>query len=242
MVLLRHGQSTSNAEDIFTGWVDAPLTQRGEEQAAQAGQWLTAAGPGISRVHTSLLSRTIRTADIVTRAMDLSWLPVNRSWRLNERHYGALTGRRKRDVAEQVDATTFRAWRRSFDTAPPAMRPGSAFDVSGDARYAVLPPDARPLTESLADVSARLLPYWYDVVVAQLRAGGTPLVVAHGNSLRALVMHLEGLNPDQVAELDIPTGVPMLYRFDQALRPLPPTGSRYLKPAAAEENIRVGRF
>jgi 2,3-bisphosphoglycerate-dependent phosphoglycerate mutase len=240
LLLLRHGQSTSNAEDVFTGWSDVPLTDLGRRQAVQAGHLLAEADLLPTSVHTSLLSRAIVTAQIVTAVIGRSWLPVHRSWRLNERHYGALTGRRKSEVAAEVDAATFHAWRRSYATAPPPMPAGSPFDVTGDPRYAELAPDALPATESLFDVQARLLPYWTDTLAAEVRAGGVPLVVAHGNSLRALVMHLEGLNPQQIAAVDVPTGVPMLYQFDYALCPLPATVSRYLDPDAAAEPVRRG--
>jgi 2,3-bisphosphoglycerate-dependent phosphoglycerate mutase len=195
LVLLRHGQSTSNAQNVFTGWTDVPLGR--------------------------------------------SWLPVYRSWRLNERHYGALTGRRKSEVAAEVDPATFHAWRRSYTTAPPPMPPGSRFDVSADDRYADLPPDTRPRTESLADVRARILPYWADTLVPQIRAGGAPLVVTHGNALRALIMHLDGLDDQQVTGLDIPTAAPIIYRFDDRLRPRP-AGCHYLDPATANEPVRIG--
>ncbi len=241
LLLLRHGQSTSNAEDVFTGWTDVPLTQLGEKQALQAGQMLVEAGAEPTSVHTSLLRRAIHTAELTTAVLGRSWLPVHRSWRLNERHYGALTGRRKRDVARSVDRPTFDAWRRSFGVAPPAMPAGSAHDVRDDPRYAGLNSDVLPVTESLADVVDRLLPYWADVLAPELRAGGTPLVVAHGNTLRALVGYLDGLSPEAVARLDVPTGVPLRYQFDPALRPLPVDGSRYLDPIAAVEGIRVGR-
>lgn len=237
LLLLRHGQSTSNAADVFTGWSDVALTGLGRAQAVQAGRLLVRAGAAPTSVHTSLLRRAISTAEIATAELGLSWLPVHRSWRLNERHYGALTGRRKADVAAEVAPDVLRAWRRSFSTAPPPVPAGSAQDISADPRYAGLPV---PRTESLADVWRRLLPYWVDVLVAELRQGGTPLVVAHGNTLRALVKHLDGLDDREVAGLDIPTGVPMLYHVDAALRPVPAAGSRYLDPLAAQEPVRTG--
>lgn len=237
LVLLRHGQSASNADDVFTGWTDVPLTDLGRAQAVQAGLLMADEGLMPTSVHTSLLRRAISTAELAVGVLGRSWLPVHRSWRLNERHYGALTGRRKRDVAIEVDAATFRAWRRSFATAPPPMPFGSPFDVSADPRYAGLPPDARPRTESLADVLTRLLPYWTDVLVPEIRASGVPLVVAHGNTLRALVAHLDGLDDHEVLGLDIPTGVPLLYRFDDRMRP---GAARYLDPVAASEPIRIG--
>jgi 2,3-bisphosphoglycerate-dependent phosphoglycerate mutase len=240
LVLLRHGQSISNAHDVFTGWTDAPLTDLGRIQAAQAARQLAAAGLRPTSLHTSLLSRAIRTAEIVADVLGLSWLPVHRSWRLNERHYGALTGRRKCEVAAEVDPATFHAWRRSYATAPPPMPPGTPFDVSDDPRYAALPPNAVPRTESLADVQVRLLPYWIDTLAPEIRAGGTPLVAAHGNSLRALVMHLEGLDAEQVAALDIATAAPIVYQFDDRMHPRPIAGCRYLDPITANEPIRIG--
>lgn len=238
-MLLRHGQSTSNAQDVFTGWTDVPLTDLGRAQAAEAGRLILAAGLRPTSVHTSLLRRAIDTADIVTSVLGCNRPPVYRTWRLNERHYGALTGRRKNDVAAEVDPATFHAWRRSYATAPPPMRPRSPFDVSTDPRYAALPPHLIPRTESLADVLARLLPYWTDTLAPQIHAGGVPLVVAHGNTLRALVMHLDGLDDQQVTGLDIPTAAPIIYDFDDQLRPQP-AGCRYLDPIAANEPIRIG--
>lgn len=242
LLLLRHGQSSSNAEDVFTGWTDVPLTDLGRAQAVAAGQMLADAGLLPTTVHTSLLRRAISTAELAVDVLGRAWLPVRRTWRLNERHYGALTGRSKREVAQEVDPATFHAWRRSVRTAPPPMPPGSPYDVSTDPRYAALPPEARPRTESLADVLARLLPYWVDAIVPEIRSGEVPLVVAHGNTLRALVGYLDGLDDEAVARLDIPTGVPMRYRFDERMRPLP-VGSRmarYLDPIAASEPIRIG--
>ncbi|MEU1151944.1 2,3-bisphosphoglycerate-dependent phosphoglycerate mutase [Streptomyces sp. NPDC005918] len=222
LVLLRHGQSTANADDVFTGWTDVPITALGRRQAHDAGRLLAAAHLLPDVAHTSLLRRTITSTDIVLDTLDRHWIPVTRSWRLNERHYGALTGRSKPEVGSRTDPATYRAWRRSWATAPPPAPPG-AFPPWNDDRYAALPPDAWPLTESLADVHARLLPYWIDSIGTDLRAGRTTLVVAHGNSLRALVAHLDNLSPSAVEALDIPTGRPLLYDLDEStLRPLAP--------------------
>jgi 2,3-bisphosphoglycerate-dependent phosphoglycerate mutase len=240
LLLLRHGQSVSNAADVFTGWVDVPLSDLGVAQARGAAAALRKLGIRPTSVHTSLLRRSIATAEIVTDGLGCGWVPVHRSWRLNERHYGALTGRDKRAVAAEVDGAVFRAWRRSFGVAPPAMSEDAAAAMYADARYADLAPDARPRTENLADVWARMLPYWSDVLFPQVLSGDTPLLVGHGNSLRAFVMHLEGLGPAEVERLDIPTAVPMRYRLDRLKNPLVESGGRYLDPAGAVEQVRIG--
>nr|WP_221328921.1 2,3-bisphosphoglycerate-dependent phosphoglycerate mutase [Actinoplanes sp. L3-i22] len=240
LVLLRHGQSVSNAADVFTGWSDPPLSALGVTQARQAARTLREIGVRPTSVHTSLLRRSIATAEIIADALGRGWLPVQRSWRLNERHYGALTGRDKRAVAAESGAETFRDWRRSYAIAPPAMADTDAAALYADARYADLPPDARPRTESLADVRVRTLPYWADVLRPLVLAGGTPLVVGHGNSLRAFVMHLEGIGAADVERLDIPTAVPMRYRLDRRGRPVTGPEGRYLDPVSAREQVRVG--
>jgi len=240
LLLLRHGQSVSNAADVFTGWSDASLSDLGVAQARGAAAALREAGLRPTSVHTSLLRRSIATAEIVTDALGCGWIPVHRSWRLNERHYGALTGRDKRAVAAEVGGSVFRAWRRSFGVAPPAMSEDVAAVMYADDRYAHLPPEVRPRTESLADVWARMLPYWSDVLFPQVQSGETPLVVGHGNSLRAFVMYLEGLGPAEVEQLDIPTAVPMRYRLDRLRNPIVQRGGRYLDPVAAGEQVRIG--
>jgi 2,3-bisphosphoglycerate-dependent phosphoglycerate mutase len=232
LVLLRHGESTTNASGEFTGWIDVPLTAGGETEARRAGELLRDAELYPDVLHTSLLRRAIRTAEIVADVLDRPWMPVRRSWRLNERHYGALTGRRKAEVRAEAGEERFTAWRRSFRTPPPPIDPAAGREFTDDPRYAALPAGTVPVTECLADVLARLLPYWADVLAAELRAGRVSLVVAHGNSLRALVMHLDGLSEGQVAELNIPTGIPLLYRLDTDLRPLD-GGGGYLDPDAA---------
>ena len=239
LVLLRHGQSEWNAAGIFTGWENAHLTAHGELEAAQAGALLAEHGVLPAFVHTSLQRRTIRTADLALAAADRDWIPVRRSWRLNGRHYGALQGRNKAQVLRQYGERQFRLWRRSYDATPPPVTAEAWRPQADDPRYATLPPEARPRGESLRDVSTRLLPYWYDAIVPDLRgAGGCVLVVSHGNTLRALVKHLESIPDDQVAGLDIPTGIPLLYELGPDMRP-DAGGGRYLDPHAAREAINA---
>ena len=234
LVLLRHGESAWNASNQFTGWVDVALTGRGEEQARAGGRLLADGGLLPSVVHTSLLTRAVRTATLALEACERSWIPVRRSWRLNERHYGDLQGKDKKQTLATYGEEQFMLWRRSYDVPPPAIPAGSAWDVAADPRYAALAPDVVPATECLADVVTRLLPYWHDAIVPDLRAGHDVLVVAHGNSLRALVMHLDGLSREQVVGLNIPTGQPLRYELDAYLRPTVPGGT-YLDPEAAAE-------
>ncbi|GEC03221.1 2,3-bisphosphoglycerate-dependent phosphoglycerate mutase [Streptomyces spinoverrucosus] len=232
LILLRHGESAWNAKNLFTGWVDVDLTPHGEQQARRSGQLLRTAGLRPDAVHTSALTRAQRTATLAMAAADRPEAPVTRSWRLNERHYGALQGREKSDVLHEYGEERFRLWRRSYHAAPPPVADGTAGDVSRDARYADLPPGLLPRTESLADVTARLLPHWYDAVVPDLRAGRTTLVVAHSNSLRALVAHLDRLDDQELLRLNIPTGIPLRYDLDEDLAPQV-RGGRYLDPRAA---------
>ena len=240
LLLLRHGQSVSNAADVFTGWLDVPLSELGVEQARGAATALRDLGVQPTSVHTSLLRRSIVTAEIVTGVLGCESVPVHRSWRLNERHYGALTGLSKSAVAERVGAPLFRSWRRSYAIAPPPMAGDAAAALYADDRYVGLPVEARPRTESLADVWARMQPYWTGILFDELLAGEMPLVVGHGNSLRAFVMHLEGLGPIDVEQLDIPTAVPMRYRLDCWGTPVPEPGGRYLDPISAAERVRIG--
>ena len=233
LVLLRHGESEWNAKNLFTGWVDVDLTARGEDEARRGGELLSAAGLLPDVVHTSVLRRAIRTADISLDAADREWIPVRRSWRLNERHYGALRGKNKKQTLEEYGEEQFMLWRRSYDTPPPPLADHDEWSQAGDPRYADLPPELMPRTECLADVVARMLPYWYDAIVPDLRLGRTVLVAAHGNSLRALVKHLDGISDADIAALNIPTGIPLRYDLDPAtLRPLQPGGA-YLDPEAA---------
>ncbi len=217
LVLLRHGQSTWNLENRFTGWWDVGLSPQGETEARRAGTLLADAGIRPDVVHTSLLTRAIRTAELALAAAGRSWIPVRRHWRLNERHYGALTGLDKAATKAKYGEEQFLAWRRSFETPPPPMDPSSEHWVGNDARYAGLAPELVPATECLADVVVRLQPYWEDAVGPDLLAGRTAAVVAHGNSLRALVKHLDGISDADITDLEIPTGVPIVYRLDDRL-------------------------
>jgi 2,3-bisphosphoglycerate-dependent phosphoglycerate mutase len=226
LVLLRHGQSQWNKLDLFTGWYDSDLSPTGEDEAREAGRLLVAEGIVPSVVHTSLLTRAIRTANLALDVAGLGWLPVQRSWRLNERHYGDLEGKNKAEIKAQYGDDQFMLWRRSYDTPPPALAVDDARHPSHDVRYRLLPPDALPASECLKDVVARVLPYWHDSLVADLRSGRTPLVAAHGNSLRALVKHLDGISDSDIAGLNIPTGVPLVYELDDVT--LQPVSSRYL--------------
>jgi len=233
LVLLRHGESVWNREDLFTGWTDVELSPTGEDEARRAGQWLGAAEIFPDVLHTSVLKRATRTAELTLEAMALEWIPVRRSWRLNERHYGDLQGRNKNETREVSGDEQYRLWRRGYDTPPPALNPDDTRHARFDRRYRQLPPELIPATECLADVVDRVLPYWYDSIVPDLAAGHVVLVAAHGNSLRALVKHFDGLSAAEVEELDIPTGFPIVYTFDASYRP---TSRTYLpddKTAAA---------
>jgi len=238
LVLLRHAESEWNAKGLFAGWADVPLAASGREEAAAAGRMLAKAGLRPDVVHTSVLTRTIQTANILLEAAGLSWLPVHRSWRLNERHYGALQGRDRAQVRAEFGDEQFMLWRRSYDVPPPPVPEGDPMDQAGDLRYAGLPPEARPRTECLRDVTVRLLPYWYDAIVPDLAAGKLVLVVAHGNSLRALVKHLDLISDTDIVALNIPTGIPLLYELDDAFRPVTP-GGRYLDPEAAAAGAKA---
>ena len=237
LILLRHGQSEWNLLNLFTGWVDVDLTEQGRAEATRGGTELAAARYAPTVVHTSLQLRAIRTAELALEAMGRKWIPVRRHWRLNERHYGALQGKDKTQTAAEFGDEQFMIWRRSFDVPPPPLAIDDA--QSGiDERYGDLPRDVLPRTECLADVIDRMLPYWYDAIVSDLRAGHTVLVAAHGNSLRALVKHLDGLSNDAVLELNIPTGEPLIYDLDDDLAPTGSVGpggvkGRYLDPDRA---------
>jgi 2,3-bisphosphoglycerate-dependent phosphoglycerate mutase len=231
LVLLRHGQSVWNAENLFTGWVDVPLSETGEQEARRGGELLAAEGLLPDVVHTSVLRRAISTANLALDACDRHWIPVRRDWRLNERHYGELQGKNKKQTLDQFGEEQFMLWRRSYDVPPPPIDSGSEFSQDGDPRYAGLG-DAMPTTECLADVVARFLPYWESAVVPDLRDGKVVLLAAHGNSLRALVKHLDGISDADIAELNIPTGIPLRYELDDALQPTV-RGGQYLDPEAA---------
>jgi 2,3-bisphosphoglycerate-dependent phosphoglycerate mutase len=238
LVLLRHGESEWNARNLFTGWVDVPLSDRGRTEASRAGTLLTEAGVLPDVVHTSLLRRAITTAHLTLDASDRHWIPVRRSWRLNERHYGALQGKDKKQTLETYGEEQFMLWRRSYDTPPPVIEPGDEFSQAGDPRYADLGGDM-PRTECLKDVVARMLPYWASDVVPDLRAGQVTMLAAHGNSLRALVKHLDGIDDETIAGLNIPTGIPLVYTLHEVDGQLVPVerGGTYLDPDAAAEAI-----
>jgi 2,3-bisphosphoglycerate-dependent phosphoglycerate mutase len=238
LVLLRHGESEWNAKNLFTGWVDVALSDRGREEAHRGATLMAGRGILPDVVHTSVLRRAISTAQICLDGVDRHWIPVRRSWRLNERHYGALQGKDKKETLAEFGEEQFMLWRRSYDTPPPPLEQGSEFSQSGDARYGDLPPEIVPRTECLADVLARVLPYWYDAIVPDLRSGSTVLVAAHGNSLRALVKHLDDMSEQAVVSLNIPTGIPLLYLLDEQLRPAT-SGGEFLDPEAAAAAIEA---
>lgn len=236
LLLLRHGQSTANAANAFSGWSDVALSDRGEKEARSAAAVMRSAGLLPSVVHTSLLHRSLRTAEIAMGSLSRSWAPVVRTWRLNERHYGSLQGRRRTEVLAEVGETTFRSWRRSYHGKPPPCTGEEWAALAGDPRYGDLPPGCIPHTESLADVERRVLPHWQDRLAADVARGRLPLVVAHGNSLRALCVILDRLTADEVEGLNIPTGVPLLYELDSRWRPVV-RGGLYLDPVAAERGV-----
>ncbi|MEO6318436.1 MAG: 2,3-diphosphoglycerate-dependent phosphoglycerate mutase [Acidimicrobiales bacterium] len=231
LVLLRHGESEWNREVLFTGWWDAALTPLGESQAIAAGQLMDVHGVRSDVVHTSLQTRAIRTVDLALLEQGRSWIPVRRDWRLNERHYGDLTGRNKIEMAERYGDEQVKVWRRSYDVPPPPITPENKWNPNHDERYADVPAGKLPLTECLQDVVERLLPYWDEAIVPDLRAGRTVLIGAHGNSLRALVKHLDDISETDIVELNIPTGEPLVYELDDDLRPVEakPVEERYLR-------------
>jgi 2,3-bisphosphoglycerate-dependent phosphoglycerate mutase len=235
LVLLRHGLSDWNAKNLFTGWVDVPLSEAGEAEALRGGELLAEAELLPDVVHTSLLRRAISTANIALDVCDRHWIPVKRSWRLNERHYGALQGKDKKQTLEQFGEEQFMEWRRSYDVPPPPIELGSEYSQDGDPRYLGIPV---PRTECLADVVDRFLPYWESAVVPDLHAGKVVLLAAHGNSLRALVKHLDGISDTDIVGLNIPTGIPLRYDLDDDLRPVT-TGGQYLDPEAAAAAIEA---
>ena len=236
LILLRHGQSDWNEKNLFTGWVDVPLTDKGRAEATRGGELIAENQLLPDVVHTSLLRRAMNTANLALDAADRLWIPVKRSWRLNERHYGALQGKNKAEIREQYGEEQFMVWRRSYDTPPPALDDSSEWSQAGDPRYADVA--ELPRTECLKDVLERFLPYWEEQIVPDLKRGRTVLVAAHGNSLRALVKHLDGISDDDIAGLNIPTGIPLYYELDQNLKPVTP-GGRYLDPDAAAESIKA---
>jgi 2,3-bisphosphoglycerate-dependent phosphoglycerate mutase len=219
IVLLRHGESTWNRENRFTGWTDVDLSERGREEARRAGQWMREAGFTFDVAYTSVLKRAIRTLWIALDQMDLMWIPVQHSWRLNERHYGALQGLNKAETAAKYGEQQVMAWRRSYDVPPPPLAPDDPRHPRGDQRYAGLSERKLPLTESLKDTGARFLPYWNEVIAPTVRSGRRVLIAAHGNSLRALVKYLDDLDEKEVIDLNIPTGRPLVYVLDATLKP-----------------------
>ncbi len=236
LILLRHGQSEWNAKNLFTGWVDVDLNERGVDEAVRGAQLMREGGLLPDVHHTSLLRRAIRTSEIVLNGIDRHWIPVRRSWRLNERHYGALQGKDKKATLEEFGEEQFMLWRRSYSQPPPPLDDDSEFSQAHDPRYRDLPSELLPRTECLADVVDRMLPYWYDHIVPDLLAHKTVLVTAHGNSLRGLIKHLDGISEEDIVGLNVPTGIPLLYELDGDLKPAT-RGGRYLDPDAAQAAI-----
>jgi 2,3-bisphosphoglycerate-dependent phosphoglycerate mutase len=230
LVLIRHGESTWNLENRFTGWTDVELTPTGVAQAQQAGVLLKAGGYEFDVAYTSVLKRAIWTLWHTLDRMDRTWVPVVNSWRLNERHYGALQGLNKADMARQYGDAQVLVWRRSYDTPPPALEPGDPRSERADPRYAALDPQHVPLTECLKDTVARVLPYWNETIAPAIRAGQRVLIAAHGNSIRALVKYLDGVSDTDIVNLNIPNGIPLVYELDDALQPI---RSYYLGDAEA---------
>ncbi|MFZ9774434.1 MAG: phosphoglyceromutase [Candidatus Nanopelagicaceae bacterium] len=237
LILLRHGESEWNAKNLFTGWVDVALSEKGVSEAKRGGQLLKEKSLLPDVVHTSLLKRAIHTANYALAEMDRDWIPVRRSWRLNERHYGALQGKDKKATLEQYGEEQFQLWRRSFDVPPPPIEDGDKYSQSSDPRYASLGADL-PRTECLKDVVDRLIPYLTNEIAADMRKGLRTLVVAHGNSIRAIVKHIDCISDEEIAKLNIPTGIPLLYRFDDDFEPTK-KGGEYLDPEAARVAIEA---
>ncbi|WP_028050649.1 phosphoglyceromutase [Cellulomonas sp. URHD0024] len=236
LVLLRHGESEWNAKNLFTGWVDVALSEKGVEEAKRGGTLLTDAGVLPDVVHTSLLRRAITTANLALDAADRHWIPVKRSWRLNERHYGALQGKDKKQTLDEYGEEQFMLWRRSYDFPPPDIELGSEFSQDSDPRYAGEP---IPRAEALEQVLVRALPYWESDIVPDLKSGKTVLVAAHGNSIRALVKHLDNVDDATIAGINIPTGIPLLYTIDETTLKPTNAGGTYLDPDAAAEAIKA---
>jgi len=237
LILLRHGESEWNAKNLFTGWVDVRLSAAGEAEAARGGKLLADRNLLPDVVHTSLLRRAIHTSQLALDACDRHWIPVRRSWRLNERHYGALQGKDKKETLATYGEEQFKLWRRSYDVPPPPIDSNDTYSQANDVRYADLGGDL-PATECLKDVVTRMIPYWQESILPDLKAGKRVLVTAHGNSLRALVMHLDGISQTDIAELNIPTGIPLLYKLDSDFKPVN-KGGEYLDPIAAKAAIQA---
>ena len=237
LILLRHGESAWNEKNLFTGWVDVRLTQKGEQEAVRAGELFKEHNLLPELLHTSLLRRAINTAEIALNEAERHWIPVRRSWKLNERHYGALQGKDKKATLAQYGDEQFQLWRRSFDVPPPPIEDGVEFSQVNDPRYQDLG-NLIPKTECLKDVVQRLIPYWEQEIVPDLKSGKVTLITAHGNSLRALVKHLDGISDQDIAALNIPTGIPLLYALDDDFKPIK-IGGEYLDPAAAKLAIEA---
>ena len=238
LILLRHGESEWNAKNLFTGWVDVDINDKGIAEAKRGAELLAAEGLLPDKLHTSLLRRAIHTAYLALDGCDRHGIPVERNWRLNERHYGALQGLNKAETLAKYGEEQFMLWRRSYDTPPPVLEKDSEFSQWNDPRYADIPEDQRPQTECLKDVVARMLPYWESDIKPDLATGKTILVAAHGKSLRALVKHLDEISDDDIAGLNIPTGIPLLYELDEDFKPIT-KGGRYLDPEAAEAGAKA---
>jgi len=220
LVLLRHGESEWNRENRFTGWTDVGLSEKGVEEAVEAGRVMSKEGYGFDVAYTSVLKRAIKTLWLALEEMDLMWIPIHHSWRLNERHYGALQGLNKAETAERHGLEQTQIWRRSYDIPPPPLEPGDPRHPARDPRYESLKPEEVPLTECLKDTVERFLPYWHETIAPDVRAGKRVLIAAHGNSLRALVKYLDDISDDEIVGLNIPTGIPLVYELDENLKPI----------------------
>lgn len=236
LILLRHGESQWNALNLFTGWVDVELSEKGVKEAIRGGQLIKEKNLIPNSLHTSLLTRAIKTSELALEAAGITNLPTKRTWRLNERHYGALQGLNKKDTLEKYGEEQFMLWRRSFDVPPPPIDVNNKYAQNNDPKYAEMSPSEIPLTECLKDVVTRVIPYWNDSIKPDLESGKTVLVVAHGNSLRALIKYLENISDDDIAKLNLPTGIPLLYKLNENLQPIN-LGGQYLDPIAAQESI-----
>ncbi|MGV9189485.1 phosphoglyceromutase [Arcanobacterium canis] len=236
LVLLRHGESEWNAKNLFTGWVDVPLSEKGAEEARRGGKLLKDADVLPEVLHTSLLRRAIMTANLALDAADRHWIPVKRDWRLNERHYGALQGKNKKEIRDEYGEEQFMLWRRSYDVPPPEIELGSEFSQDTDPRYAGEP---IPRSECLKDVLERLLPYWEGEIVPDLKTGKTVMVAAHGNSLRAIIKHLDKISDEAISGLNVPTGIPLYYELDEETLEPVTKGGTYLDPEAAKAAIEA---
>ena len=236
LILLRHGESQWNALNLFTGWVDVDLSEKGILEAKRGGELLKEKNLIPDSLHTSVLNRAIKTSELALQAAGITDIPTKRSWRLNERHYGALQGLNKKDTLDKYGEEQFMLWRRSFDVPPPPIDPNDKYAQNNDPKYKDIQKSDIPLTECLKDVVKRVIPYWQEEIVPELRNGKTVLVVAHGNSLRALIKYLENISDEDIAKLNLPTGIPLLYRLDENFKPVV-LGGEYLDPQAAKEAI-----